>query len=58
MEIFGNILGVCLLAIAIKSIVIGSEFSFYHLWKHGSVYARWYNSRPKFEDHLKESQKE
>jgi hypothetical protein len=32
-----------------KSLVIGSDFSFYYLMKYGKVYWDWYCTRPKFQ---------
>jgi len=36
--------------VALKAIIIGSEFSLYHFLKYGKEYWRWYSNRPKFSD--------
>jgi len=38
--------------VAIKALTIGSDFSFYNLFKHGRKYWRWYTKRQTFKDYL------
>lgn len=41
-----------LLLVFLKSIFIGSEFSFYYWIKYGKKYTNWYSKRPTFQQHL------
>ena len=34
--------------VALKAILMGSDFSFYNAWKYGLEYLEWYDTRPKF----------
>ena len=43
-----NLLTIGFMAVAIKAIMIGSEFNFWHWYKYGNKYTRWYYNRPKF----------
>ena len=49
---FHLIWNACIWLIAIKSILIGSEFNFYYWIKYGKKYTKWYNQtrRPKFKE--------
>ncbi len=42
------ILDLVLFAVVFKALTLGSEFNFYHWYKHGKEYSTWYNNRPKF----------
>ena len=44
-----NTILLVLIGITIKSLTVGSEFSFYLWFKHGKKYTHWYNNRPKFD---------
>lgn len=51
-------LGIALIAIiALKSLVIGSDFSFHKWFKHGTLYLHYYNNRPSFEEWQKKNNK-
>lgn len=39
-------------AIALKALVIGSDYSFYYRIKYGKEYAKWYKRRDTFQDYL------
>lgn len=39
---------VILALVALKSIIIGSDFNFPLWFKHGKKYMQWYFNRPKF----------
>lgn len=36
----------------LKNVLLGSEFSFYYWFKHGLLYAHWYNNRQTFKQWL------
>ena len=38
--------------IALKSLTVGSDYSFYHRFKYGKEYANWYKNRETFKDYL------
>lgn len=38
--------------VALKSLSIGSEFSFYYLFKYGKLYINWYRKRQTFREYL------
>lgn len=38
--------------LALKAVIIGSDFSFYLWYKHKQEYWKWYNSRETFTEHL------
>ena len=40
--------GIIATLIAIKAIVIGSDFNFYYWIKEGKKYTTWYNNRPTY----------
>ena len=41
-----------ILLIAIKSTIVGSNYSFYYKFKYGKKYSGWYNNRETFEEFL------
>lgn len=41
-----------LVLVFLKSVFIGSEFSFYNWFKHGLLYIHWYNNRQTFKQWL------
>jgi len=45
-----------MLLIALKALIIGSDFSFYFWIKYNTEYLNWYLSRPSFEDYLKDKE--
>lgn len=47
-----SIFEIFLLLAFIKSVVVGSEFSFWKWIKYGKLYTHWYFNRPEFEDEL------
>lgn len=38
-----------LVLVALKAILIGSEFNFFYFLRYGRRYWDWYNSRPSFQ---------
>jgi hypothetical protein len=48
MDTLLNILNIILAGVALKAIIIGSEFNFYNWFKYGEEYTHWYNNRPTF----------
>lgn len=44
-----NLLSYVIYLIALKSVCIGSEFSFHKWIKHGKLYTSWYHNRETFE---------
>ena len=53
MDYFIIILISLIMLSAIKSVIVGSDFSFANWFKYGKLYTRWYNSRPTFKNYLK-----
>jgi hypothetical protein len=49
---------VVIVLIAVKDLILGSDFSFYYLFKYKREYWIWYNSRPEFKDYLKDKRKD
>jgi len=39
-----------LILVTLKSLIIGSEFSFHYWIRDGRKYLNWYNQRDKYED--------
>ena len=48
MEIISQILTVIVGLIALKSMIIGSDFNFSYWIKDGKNYTEWYKNRPKY----------
>lgn len=42
--------------LALKAILIGSDFDFYEWIKHGKKYREWYNNREEFREYLAEQE--
>jgi len=42
----------------LKSVIIGSDFSFYYWLKYGKQYYKWYSERETFEQYLKKKKEE
>lgn len=51
----GEMVQVLFCIIAVKAMVIGSEFNFSHLIKHREKYWGWYNNRETFKKFLTKS---
>jgi len=47
-EILQTIAHIVICAVALKAMLIGSDFNFYYWWKYGRKYLNWYDNRPKF----------
>jgi hypothetical protein len=47
------ILQILFCLIALKSMIIGSEFSFYFWFKYKKKYIKWYTKRKTFEEFIK-----
>ncbi|PIT92211.1 MAG: hypothetical protein COU08_03475 [Candidatus Harrisonbacteria bacterium CG10_big_fil_rev_8_21_14_0_10_42_17] len=50
-----ELLQIVLLLVAVKAMVIGSDFSFHHLIKHGKKYWKWYDNRETFKEFLEKN---
>jgi hypothetical protein len=42
-----------IMIVALKGLSLGSEFSFYYLFKYGKLYTTWYRKRQTFREYLK-----
>ena len=49
METISTILTIGVGLIALKALIIGSDFNFHSWLKDGKKYTEWYNNRPKYE---------
>ena len=47
-----TIFQIVLVVLALKSMIIGSEFSFHYMLKHGRKYWDWYNKRETYAQYL------
>jgi hypothetical protein len=52
-----DFLPVIIYLVALKAILVGSEYNFYYRYKYGAEYERWYNGRPTFKDYLDKKSK-
>ena len=43
-----KVLLIMIILVAVKAIVIGSDFSFHYLFKDGKKYLDWYKNRPNY----------
>lgn len=48
-----SVLLMLLIAVGLKALIIGSDYSIYHRIKYGRVYSRWYSERETFRSFLK-----
>jgi len=55
LELLLKLANVLLLLIAIKAIVIGSEFNFYSWLRDGKKYSKWYSNRPKYNKEVRKN---
>jgi hypothetical protein len=46
---------IVIIAVAAKSLTIGSDFNFYYWFKYGKKYWKWYANRENFKDSLQKA---
>ena len=52
-----NFVVVMLWIVALKALIIGSDFNFHYLYKYGKDYWKWYDNRESYKEFLKKRER-